>query len=440
MNITLEDAIKKHADFIEKLEYDCLTEKSINQAKLILLDSLGCIAAGVKQYNVKELPQGAYTVIGNGTTDKYTATFINGASMVKNELDEGNQFAFGHPGCHIIPALLSETEEKSYSGKEVITALVAAYEISCRYGCSLKTKSAMHVHGTSQTMGATAVVGKLRGNTAEKIVKAIITAESLPQATSWQSAFNGDQLRNGYIGLSNIVGMNSYLMNEIGVSSSIETMTDVWERVLDGGINIEKLIEGLGEDFYIEKNYFKIHTACRYTHCFADMAIDLLKQGLDYRKIERIDIDTYSAAAKLKGQKANNGFAMKFSIPVALATCLVFGDLAMDTVTEENIKDARVTELAKKIYVTENEEYTKLLPETRANHMVISLCDGSTLEKQADVTKGDYKDPFSDEEVIHKFRTLTGRVWSKENQDKIVKTILELEKVQDFQEVMKLLA
>ena len=432
MSVILSEAINSQAEFIEKLCYDDLPKEVIENAKLILLDSIACIAAGVKQYKVDALPDGKYQLLGEQSTDKYTATFIHGAAMVKNELDEGNQFAYGHPACHIIPALLSEVQDGIFTGKDIITALVAAYETSCRFGCSLKTKPAMHVHGTSQTMGACAVTGKLRGKKSAEIARAIVTASSLPQATSWNSAFDGEQLRNAYIGMSNLVGMNSYLMNEIGIDCSEKTMLHVWEKVLDGNINPDGLVEKLGDFFYIEKNYFKVYTACRYTHVFADMARELIKMGLDYKEIERIDIDTYLAASKLSGQTACNSFAMKFSIPVALATCFVFGDLSMDTVTDTNVADERVRELARKIFVKESSEYTALLPETRGNKMVVTLNNGKVVERYADVTKGDYKDPFSKADIIDKFVGLTKNIWDENRREFIINAILNLEECEDF--------
>lgn len=81
----------------------------------------------------------------------------------------------------------------------------------------------------------------------------MITANSLPQTTSWASAFGGDQLRNAYIGIANCIGMQAFRMNKAGVASSIPTLQHVWNEVLQGSIDTEGLIRDLGNDYYIEK-------------------------------------------------------------------------------------------------------------------------------------------------------------------------------------------
>ncbi|MBQ2100188.1 MAG: MmgE/PrpD family protein, partial [Lachnospiraceae bacterium] len=220
----LEEAIKKQAKFIEALTYEDLPQEVVDQAKLVLLDSIGCMAEGNKYEGMRTNTQGNYCVVGKMKSDKTTAIFLNGCAMVRNEMDEGNQFASGHPACHVVPAFLAECQEsKGLTGKDAITALVAAYEVSCRWGSSVKTNPAMHVHGTMQTAGAAAVVGKLRKCSSEEMEKAILLANSLPQLTTWQSAFHGDQIRNAYVGLSNEIGSHAYEMLQSGIESSVET-------------------------------------------------------------------------------------------------------------------------------------------------------------------------------------------------------------------------
>lgn len=434
----LEQAIKKQAQFVGQLTYQQLKSKTVEQAKLVLLDSIGCMAVGNRQYERKDFLTGKYSLVGSEKREKEVAVFFNGAAMVKNELDEGNQFAFGHPACHIVPAYLAEIEEKEVDGKEAITAFVAAYEVSCRWGCSTKVKKSMHVHGTMQTMGAAAVSCKLNHCSIDEIKEAIVLANSLPQATSWSSAFEGDQLRNAYIGIANNVGMNAFRMVRAGIKSSIKTLSDVWTEVLGGEISTEGLTMRLGQQYYLDKNYFKIHSACRYTHSFADIVQKFMKQGLQYQEIEKIEIETYAAAAKLKDTMVNNSFAMRFSIPVSIAVCMVYGDLSIDNVTDEHVTDDRVLAIASKIIVKENPDYTAALPGLRKNKMTIYTTTGKRYEKETEVTKGDYLNPFTKEEIIQKFEKITNGIWSEKRQKEIVNFVLALDEKENAAELIKL--
>ncbi len=435
----LEEAIRKQAEFIEGLSYSDLPEQTIEQIKLVLLDSIGCMALGNSQYAIDDDETGNYTVVGQRKKSKTEAVFRNGASMVRNELDEGNQFAFGHPACHIIPACLAELENKRISGEEAIVSIAAAYEVSCRWGSGAKLKPAMHVHGTMQTMGAAAVSCKINHCKSKEIKDAIILANSLPQSTSWNSAFEGDQIRNGYIGIANLIGMNAFRMVRMGIMSSVSTLNDVWGNVLEGGIETEKLCDGLGQKYYLNKNYFKIHSACRYTHSFADMLQNFKVQGLKWDEITHIKVETYAAAAKLKGKKANNSFAMRFSIPVSIAVCMIYGDLSVANVTDEHVTDKRVAELAARVSVEENPSYTALLPNVRKNKIEIFTESGKTYKEETDVTKGDFLDPFGREDIIQKFCSITKNVWNEERRRQIIKYVLNLEDKKDVSELFALL-
>lgn len=435
----LTEAIAKQADFVCNLTFDDLSSEVVERAKLILLDSISCMAIGNQQYQEEPINKGRYCVVGENFGDKTTAIFLNGAAMVKNELDEGNQFAFGHPACHIVPAFLSECQDTDPSGRDAITALVAAYEVSCRWGSSAKIKPAMHVHGTMQTAGAAIVSSKLNCCNKQEIEKAVILANSLPQATTWTSAFHGDQLRNAYIGLSNEIGANAFRMVRTGIESSISSLMSVWKEIVDGDIQAEGLTTNLGQDYYLVKNYFKVHSACRYTHSFADMVQEFLQEGLKAEEIEKIEIETYHAAAKLSGKEAGNSFAAKFSIPMSLAIALIYGDLSIESFTEEHIQNPKVSELASKIFVRENQCFNELLPEIRRNKMSIIQKDGKVFEKDSTITKGDYLDPFSKEEVLHKFYILTEGIWSKERQDEIVEFVEHLEKKNTIQDLFEML-
>ena len=55
-----------------------------------------------------------------------TAAFLNGTAGTMLELDEGNQYARGHPAIHVVPALLAAPRG---DGAALLTALALGYEI-----------------------------------------------------------------------------------------------------------------------------------------------------------------------------------------------------------------------------------------------------------------------------------------------------------------------
>ena len=435
----LERAVHTQAQFAAGLRYADLHPKTVRQGKRILLDSLGCMAAGSLSLGKDELPQGDFPIVGHDAADEDTAVFLSGTAMVKNELDEGNQFAFGHPACHVVPALLAESGRLHLSGKEFLTALTAGYEIACRWSAAVSLRPSAHVHGTAATAGAAAAVGAARKLPEQTLCDTLLLAASLPQNAAWESAFHGDQIRNAYIGLSNVVGMRAADMVRFGVASSFQTLESVWTEVFGEGLCPETLTKGLGTEFLIEKNYMKRYAACRYVHAFADAVSEFMQDGLQADQIGRIHLRTYRAAAHLCGQSAENGFAARFSIPVALAILLVRGSLTIETMTDEAARDPAVLALAKRITVEEDAGYTALLPQVRANHIAVWRTDGAKLEKEIRAARGDYLLPLTDAELKQKFRSLSASVWSEERQNLLTAMAANLENLADMAELAVLL-
>ncbi len=89
------------------------------------------------------------------------AAFLNGSSGTFLEMDEGNQFARGHPGMHVLPALLAHAEHSLIDVEAFLTAFVIAYEVAARLGIACNLRHSMHPHGTWGVVGAITGLMKL---------------------------------------------------------------------------------------------------------------------------------------------------------------------------------------------------------------------------------------------------------------------------------------
>ena len=56
------------------------------------------------------------------------------------EMDEGHQFAKGHPGMHIFPALLAAARNREFSGEEFLRAFIIGYDTGYFLNCAISTK------------------------------------------------------------------------------------------------------------------------------------------------------------------------------------------------------------------------------------------------------------------------------------------------------------
>src|ERR687886_103337 len=90
-----------------------------------------------------------------------------GVMMHSFELDDYHSGAKLHPGAVVIPAALAVAERQGASGRDVLRAIVAGYELMIRTSLAAGTLSmrrrGWHITGLCGTLGAAAAAGGVWG-------------------------------------------------------------------------------------------------------------------------------------------------------------------------------------------------------------------------------------------------------------------------------------
>lgn len=406
----MKEQIRNQIAFAYHLTYEDMDEKTILRVKEVILDSLGCITLGMKQQPAASLE------------DKI---FDYARAMVSTELYEGNRFAIGHPASHIMPVMLAVCGEEHVFSKKFITVFAAAYEIASRWGASITFPNRILGHGTVMTTAAAVAYGLLTEVSEETLYQAVFIAGSLPCVSVWQSVYEGSELHDCYTGLAGITGVRAIKMAEEGIACTEEMVKEVFKNIMSASLKPENLDKSLGEEFWINRNYFKVHTGCRFIHPFADTIAAMMKEGLREEDIDHIEIYTYKKAAQINAQEAVNEVAAKFSTPVSIAVLLHTGELTCENVhsyaTDEHIKA-----LAGRIYLREKEDYNRLLPDVRGGKVIVCKKDQTVIEREVFHAEGDYDNPrsYTKEDVIAKFRQNVSGKMRKQRQEELIQGIL----------------
>ena len=193
------------------------------RAALVLADTVGAILGGSHEPEVRRLHGGADRAVGPATVlgagfprvEPWWAIVANGLAGTMLELDEGNRFARGHPGIHVLPAALAEAERLGRSGAALVAALVVGYDVAARLGGGAPVRPGMHMHGVHGAVGAAAAVARLRELDAEVTARALGVAAGLTLGTSWRTALGGATVRNAYAG---VAGANGWLAVDLAVA------------------------------------------------------------------------------------------------------------------------------------------------------------------------------------------------------------------------------
>lgn len=411
------------------------------RAKLLILDSLTAIAYGNQHSEVSKLsdklvPSEDDRNRSNGLifgtnirTDIRTAAFVNGIAMVSDELDEGNPLAKGHPSCHFLSSFLSLALQRGATGEDFLSAFIISYEINARMGASIQQNAVIHPHGNWGMFGNSFGTGRFCGwKREEDYIQAAMLSMSFSMPTLWQSVLEGHKVRNVIIGLNNLHTVMLPDLIESGFSASLTTPEIMYSDLLGKSIKTDLLTKDLGKEFYLMRSYFKFYSYCRFCHSPID-AVMSLTEKINIEEIEKILISTYSSAAKLHQRQVNNEFAGKFSIPYAVASELCKTKLSS---FEKEESQKNITQLMQKIFVSEEQSYTEMLPEKRLTSVSIELKNGSVIGTTVQRAKGDPDEENLTAKVIGKSRELLTLIFGEQKAESFIEAILTLEDQEDL--------
>ncbi len=175
--------LERWSTFAAGIRFGDLPEAVVERARLVWLDCLGAIIAGAAEPEM-QVAAGRLAESFGSKGSPLLAAFMDGTAGTMLEIDEGNQYARGHPGIHVAPAILAMARRRTVSGKDAIRALVLGYEIGARIGIASKLRVTMHPHGTWGVVGAAIAAAALDDATPAEMAAVVNVASSLGLATS----------------------------------------------------------------------------------------------------------------------------------------------------------------------------------------------------------------------------------------------------------------
>ena len=434
----MENPAQIFGQFVTETGLDQIPDDAVSAAKKIITDSIGVIIGGMAEPDIQSListteahGKGNIPLLGTGvTTSIELASLIHGTAGTVLEMDEGHQFAKGHPGMHILPAMLSFVHEKPITAEEFLRAFVMGYDVSARIGLASSLNPNTHPHGTWGGIGGAAALGLLEGLNREEMTTLLNIASSLTLATSRKTMLEGGTVRNVYTGYANQMAHLSLTLLKSGFTGEQNGIDTIFGQVISSSFDHDRAFEALGERFEVCRNYFKLHACCRYIHAALD-ALNILMAAHpelhDARAISSIHVESYSLAAELSDPSPNNVLACKFSIPFAIATTLYHQSSDVLSFTENAVQNKNIQQLAAKVSLVENKDMTKKLPDFRPASVKITMNNGAVFETEVQTNRGDWQDPYKDHDLKDKFISLASRIFNHKDAEDQYDQLMTLE-------------
>jgi 2-methylcitrate dehydratase PrpD len=452
---------KKLADFGSGLTYDAIPEKIRSRTKWLILDNLGIIIGATQLDFGKTLAdytralgeRKEATVLGFGIkSSARQAAFANGSFSETLEMQDGYTRGGYHPSCGTISASLAVAEWRGKTGKDLITGVVAGYEIGNRVAEAIHPthlSRGFQPTGTAGTVGAAAAAAKIMGLNRDQIYHALTISGFILPISTGDNLWGGYSIKPVHGGAAAKSGIEAALLAQKGLEAApLEGDSRIGKGfcriVTDEEPRFEKMTEGLGENYTIEAVYFKPYASCRINQGPAEVALDLRKKyNLNDKEIQDVLIKTYDFAVKRTGSMrtdTHSPFTLcQFSMSYAVAGALMHGEVGLKQLTREKIGNPEIHSFASKIRVVADPELQKVYPASRPAVLEITTKDGRKLTGRADYAKGDHRNPMTEEEVRAKFIDLTREVIGQAKAKKAMDMALNVETLDTLEPLIRCL-
>ncbi len=467
------------AEFSFNLKYEDLPGEVIERTKKFLYDSIGCALGGYHTKDVNILKdiyinmggKEESTLIGFGNKiPAVNATLVN--SLMIRALDFNDIYWKEDPShpSDLIPAALSVGEIVGASMKDVIVAIVLAYEFEqrlCEFAVPGVRERKWH-HATLTQFVSPIVAGKLLGLNIDQLVNAIGISGSHNHTIGCPTAGKLTMMKNTVDPMAVQSGVFAALMAQQGYTGTEAVFEgkegfmdcffgwNVKEQKLDAvkmkgrefeeewSWDLDKLLGSLGENYKIMKCSLKAFPCEALSHVHLTAVLNAVNNNdIKYDEIDSVTITTIARACDIlfdpTKYRPESRETADHSLPYCVAASIVDRKLTTQSFSEEKIKDPKIREVIDKIKGEASEEFEKMFPEKQPSKVVIKTKDGREFSEYREYPKGDPREPMTMDDLETKFNSLSDKLFTKERQNEIKNMILNCDDMNVNQFMEKLI-
>ncbi len=466
----MEKSISRQiAEFAVNLKYEDLPDEVIHEVKRYLYDSIGCAYGSMKTHDVNTILEiyremggtNESTVIGFGDKMPAVNTALINSLMIR-ALDFNDIYWKDDPShpSDIIPAALSSAEKMNSSMKDVITAIVLAYEFEQRLCLFAKpgVRERKWHHATLTQFVSPIVAGKIIGLSIDQMVHAIgingchnhtigcptagvltMMKNTVDPMAVQSGVFAALMAKKGYSGTEKVFeGKEGFMDAFIGWNAKDGSLkpTDMEGRdgISSWGWDVEALVGNLGKDYKILECGMKAFPTEALTHTHISCALKgMINNDLDYTDIKEIKVTAFAQAydilfdpAKYRPETRETA---DHSLPYCMAVAIVDKKITTESFSHEKLNDPRVFEVIDKIKGEPSLEFEKMFPAKQPSKVVITTKDGQEYSEYLEYPKGDPREPMTMEDLENKFNSLAGDSFSQDELNSLKELIFHCENV-----------
>ena len=445
-----EDLTQTFARFAAELRCDDIPSNARERCKDLLLDAMACALAGYEGEDAPKVSRFAAalgqsqesSVIGGGRLSLTGATALNGFLITSVSLCDVYRPTATHLQPVVIPPALAMAERENASGRDLLTALAAGFEVTTRIGAGLDYPAfrarGWHGPGVIGPFGATAAAGHLQHFNADKMAMAFGLAGSQAAGTfaAWgTSSVKFHQFRGALSGL-----MAAWLaqVDFVATREFLTTTDGGFYSTYSGSAPTNAATEGLRERWELEQIALRPWPTSAANQAFVSALFELIQKhdvkAGDVSRM-RIHLSKSSYDAYVNRRTINGKWEASGSVYYTAAIVLFDRELWMAQFEPARFNDPEVRQFAL--------EQIELIADPALSGVqaivALEMKSGGILTARCDEPKGTPENRMTRAEIEAKFRKGAKGRLDAAQVDKVINTIACLEDLQSVRTLMDVL-
>jgi len=435
--------VQELAQFVVGTSFNVLSDSTVRELKVRVLDSLGCAIGALEAEPVRMVRaqlddfggNDRCTLVGGGKTAPDRAAFFNSALV--RYLDFNDSYLAKGETCHPsdnLGAVLAGAEYANASGKDLLVALAVAYQVQCRLSDLAPVRNKGFDHTTQGSYAAAAGVSRALELDEERTANAIAISGTALNAlrvtrtgrlSHWKSlayphtAFGATH--NTFLAMRGISGPSEVFEGSKGFMDAIA-----------GRFQIDWSKEGLER---VTRTILKKYNAEIHSQSTIEGALELKEEHrFRVEDIEKIEIETFDVAFNIIGggeegpkTEVRTKEEADHSLPYVIAVALLDGTVMPEQYRPERIVREDVQQFLRRIVVRPKEDYSQRFPVEMPCRIIVQSKDGHMFAKEKRDYEGFFTHPMRWEKALEKFDRLSAPYVSESLRREIAKVIGRLE-------------
>ena len=411
------------ADYAASLRYEDLPPHVIQRAKDCITDTVAVIVLGnalpwsqiICRYAQSIGRGGRSRILGfqGPTLHAAAAALANGTLAHAFESDNLTRPGAGvHPGATLLPPGLAVAQQIGCSGRELIAAVVAGFEVMYRIGYATKhsnERRGFHAPGTTGPFGAAVAAGVLLRLDASQMTNALGIAGSLAGGLmEFARSGTGAMVKRLHLGRASESGVVAASLAADGFTGPASVLEGEagFLKVFCTEWDVADLTRGLGSEYRTMNLCLKRFPV----HMTAQTGVQAILELQQEHGFTGADVDRVTVAGTERMATINNIadpsdiMMAQYSIPFCIALALFRDPRDPASFDEQALTDTAIRARCSRVSVVVADPPAKV---AGASIVTVQLKNGRSVSKQVEEFNGTPARPLDRAELKDKFMTLT---------------------------------